>query len=112
MASGATPENSPGSPSLRSAPSECDVSLAAAETVAPPMLQVILHQTHEVCVAGGETLRVSVENTETGDKFHKTIFKGDLEALVPEKLRAGGDVEELEDLELECLRAESGAAGG
>ena len=101
-------EHAPGSPS---APSEDDVT-AAAET-ATPVLQAVLHQTHEVCVAGGKALSVSVENLETGDKFHKTIFKGDVDALVPEKLRAGGDVEELADLEfilLESLKSE--AAGG
>jgi hypothetical protein len=41
------------------------------------------------------------------------IFHGDLEGMVPEKLRVG-DVEELADLEfllVECLRAESLGAG-
>ena len=41
------------------------------------------------------------------------IFRGDLEEIVPEKLRAG-DVEELSDLEfllVECLRAECLGAG-
>jgi hypothetical protein len=90
--------------------------------------------------AKSPTLCVAVENTETGDKFSKvphvvasshsshlnsslvfllhddaqTFFRGDLEEIVPEKLRAGGDVEELADLEfllVECLRAECLGAG-
>ena len=91
--------------------------------------------------AKSPTLCVAVENTETGDKFSKvpprfasghsshlnlslvfkleddaqTFFRGDLEEIVPEKLRAGGDVEELADLEfllVECLRAECLASLG
>jgi len=94
--------SAPGSPSAPSAEK-------VAEVIGTPVLQITLRNTHSIAVTGGETLSVFVENTETGDKFGKTFFRGDLDAIVPEKLRAGGDVEELADLEyllVECLRSE------
>lgn len=38
-----------------------------------PLLTATLHKTHLISVIGGDALSVSVENTETGDKFFTVV---------------------------------------